>query len=421
VADKLRVLLVEDSEPDSALILKHLEKGGFQTASRRVHTASGMQLALDEESWDVVISDFVMPGFSGMEALRVLRENDIDIPCIMISGQVGEERAVEAMRAGAVDFVLKDKLSRLVPAIRRELRDAETRRKHRETEKKLAESEAMYRKLVENAGEGIAVVQDGRFRYVNQAMLHVLNRSYDDLINAPVAPAIHPDDRRRVLEYIERRLEGDTAPHRYELRMLDGDGETRWINNIGVLIEWDGRPAALGFLSDITERKEHQAELEQLNVMLESQQHSLQQKNVALREVLEQIEDNKKVWEKRVANNIENAVMPSLQHLKQSVTPAQARTIEMIQDELRDIASPFLDTMVSKFKSLSPRELEVARMIRNGLTTKEIAEALSLSAPTVHKYRELIRRKLGLTGQNTNLRTYMQSLIEEEAKETGTD
>lgn len=410
VVNRLRVLLVEDSESDAILILKELEKGGFELASQRVQTASGLQLALDEKPWDFVITDFVMPGFSGMEALRVLREKNADIPCIMISGQVGEERAVEAMRAGAVDYVLKDKLTRLIPAVRRELRDAESRRKRHEAERRLAESEQMYRRLVENAGEGIAVVQDGVYKFINPAVERVLGRSSAEMLDSPVISVVHPDDRERVAQYIKDRTAGKKAPHKYELRMIDGDGKTRWIKNIGVRTVWEGRPAALGFLSDITDRKNSEVELRELNTELQHQQRSLQEKNVTLREVLGQIEANKKAWEKRVVGNIENAILPSLQHLKQTVGPAQARAIEMLEDELRDITSPFLDAIGSKFNSLSSRELEVARMIRNGLTTKEIAEALSLSPTTVHKYREFIRRKLGLTGSDVNLRTYMQSL-----------
>jgi CheY-like chemotaxis protein len=123
----LRVLHVEDSEDDALLLLRELELGGYEADVRRVCTAADMRDALAGERWDVVISDYVMPGFGGLEALEVLRESGIDLPFIIVSGKIGEDTAVVAMKAGAHDYILKHNLARLVPAVRRELGDAETR------------------------------------------------------------------------------------------------------------------------------------------------------------------------------------------------------------------------------------------------------------------------------------------------------
>jgi len=124
----LHILLVEDSEVDAELLLAELRMKGFKPIYRRVQSSFELQSALEQHEWDVVISDYYLPQFSGPEALRVVRESKIDVPFIMISGVCGEEVAVQVMKAGADDFVLKSNFSRLGPAIEREMDAALLRR-----------------------------------------------------------------------------------------------------------------------------------------------------------------------------------------------------------------------------------------------------------------------------------------------------
>jgi len=137
----LKVLIVEDSERDTALLLIELQKAGYAPLYKRVDTAIEMSSALDAEPWDVVISDHVMPTFSSFAALRLLHSKDIDLPFIIVSGQIGEDAAVEAMKAGANDYVMKGNLKRLVPAIQREIRDAQVRRERLQREAELTAQE----------------------------------------------------------------------------------------------------------------------------------------------------------------------------------------------------------------------------------------------------------------------------------------
>lgn len=123
----LRVLLVEDSYPDALLLTRALERGGFATVTRRVDTAEGMEQALLEEPWDFILCDHAMPHFNAPEALEMVKKHQLDIPFIIVSGYIEEETAVAAMKAGAHDYIMKDRLARLVPAVERELRDAEVR------------------------------------------------------------------------------------------------------------------------------------------------------------------------------------------------------------------------------------------------------------------------------------------------------
>ncbi len=124
----LRVLMVEDSVDDAALVLRELERGGFAVTAKRVETEEAMASALIREEWDVILSDHALPVFSAPTALGVLKDVGKDVPFIVVSGAIGEEMAVLLMRTGAHDYVMKDNLARLAPAVKRELRDAEARR-----------------------------------------------------------------------------------------------------------------------------------------------------------------------------------------------------------------------------------------------------------------------------------------------------
>ena len=153
----LRVLLLEDSEDDAELILRTLRRGDYEPQHRRAESAEEMLAAL-EESWDLIISDHNMPSFSATAGLEILRERELDIPFIIVSGAIGEETATEAMAAGAGDYVMKDSMRRLVPAIERELREAATRATRRAAERALHESEQRLRSVMDNVVDAIVTV-----------------------------------------------------------------------------------------------------------------------------------------------------------------------------------------------------------------------------------------------------------------------
>jgi phosphoserine phosphatase RsbU/P len=134
----LRVLMVEDSEDDALLVGLELRRGGYAAEVRRVESPEALRAAL-AEPWDVVVSDYALPGFDGLAALRMVRELS-ELPFVLVSGTIGEERAVEALKSGAGDFVPKQNLSRLVPAIEREMRDAAVRHEQREGPEKTSSS-----------------------------------------------------------------------------------------------------------------------------------------------------------------------------------------------------------------------------------------------------------------------------------------
>src|SRR5687768_14009466 len=124
----LKALIVEDSEEDAELLLFALNKAGYAPTARRVDNAREMEAALSQDTWDLIISDYVLPQFSGLEALEIVQRKGVDTPFIIVSGKIGEEVAVQALKAGAHDYLLKDRLTRIGPAIERELREAVLRK-----------------------------------------------------------------------------------------------------------------------------------------------------------------------------------------------------------------------------------------------------------------------------------------------------
>lgn len=180
----LRVLIVEDSESDAALIIRDLQRAGYVPIHQRVQTAAEMKSALEREDWAIIIADYSMPQFDASTALKILDESGRDdIPFIVVSGAMGEDAAVAMMKAGAHDYVMKDKMARLIPAVQRELDDAEVRRKHKQAEQALRRSEQNYRSLVESSTDIIMRFdKENRHLFINPSVKGVFSLDPDDFI-----------------------------------------------------------------------------------------------------------------------------------------------------------------------------------------------------------------------------------------------
>jgi len=175
----LRVLVVEDSEEDTLLMLRELRRGGYDVTHRRVETRESMHAALAGQAWDVVLSDYRMPHFSAPDALQVLKESGLDLPFIIVSGTVGEETAVASMKAGAHDYLLKSNLIRLCAAIEREVREAKIRLAHRQAEERLR----LQGSALEAAANGIVITdRDGRILWANPAFSRLTGYSLEESI-----------------------------------------------------------------------------------------------------------------------------------------------------------------------------------------------------------------------------------------------
>src|SRR5271169_3543139 len=141
MSKSLRLLQIEDSEIDADMTIRLLMQAGFDVFSRRVEDAEGLRHALEDPNWDVIVADYHLPGFDAPGALRILQEYGKDIPCIVISGMMGEDTAVEMMKSGAQDYMTKHNLTRLVPAVERELGEAAARRETKQAQEELRRSE----------------------------------------------------------------------------------------------------------------------------------------------------------------------------------------------------------------------------------------------------------------------------------------
>jgi PAS domain S-box-containing protein len=179
----IHILIVEDSEDDSLLILHELRRGGYEPESRRVDTPGAMKAALEQRPWDLVISDYILPGFGGLEALNILKERGLDLPFIIVSGRIGEDIAVGAMKAGAHDYIIKGNFKRLVPVVERELRDAEVRRERRRAEVLLDRSGQQLFETIENITDGFfSLDREWRFIYVNTQAMRFWRKTREELM-----------------------------------------------------------------------------------------------------------------------------------------------------------------------------------------------------------------------------------------------
>jgi PAS domain S-box-containing protein len=177
----LRVLLVEDSESDAGLIIRRLQGAGYDLIHARVDTAADMRTALAKPDWDIVLADYKMPQFSASAALETLKASGRDLPFIIVSGTIGEERAVALMKAGAHDYVMKHNLARLVPAVARELGEAQGRRERRRAEEALLKSEAALSSILRAAPIGIGLVTQRVFGWTNDHFSRMTGYSSGEL------------------------------------------------------------------------------------------------------------------------------------------------------------------------------------------------------------------------------------------------
>jgi PAS domain S-box-containing protein len=268
----LKLLLVEDSENDAALLVRLLSKAGYEVQSERVDTAAAMQNALEKQAWDVVISDYSMPQFSAKAALEILQKTGQDVPFIVVSGTMGEETAVAMLKAGAYDYVMKDRLSRLAPAVERELKEAEIRREQRDAEQSLRESEARFSTVFRSSpvSIGITRLEDGQVIDANAAWEKMTGYSRAEAADrSPVDLNLWVDaaDHQRLVEQL--RQQGTVQNFEFPARHKSGAIYELLMS--AEMIELAGVPCILTMAQDITERKRSETQikrqLEYLNTL----------------------------------------------------------------------------------------------------------------------------------------------------------
>ncbi len=268
----LRILIVEDSESDAGLIILDLERAGYITFHERVETAAEMKAAMERQDWDVIISDYSMPMFNAFAALRIVQESGLDIPFIVVSGAMGEDTAVAMMKAGAHDYVMKGKLARLAPAVKRELGDVEVRRRRKRAEEALRESEQNLHDIIDFLPDATYVIdQNGKVIAWNRAIEEMTGVKASDILGkGDYEYAIPFHGRRRPLlidlvflstlelkeKYPSVKKEGDVLIAEADVPVRGGNPRTLW----GIarpLYDSKGKTVgAIESIRDVSERKQ---------------------------------------------------------------------------------------------------------------------------------------------------------------------
>jgi diguanylate cyclase (GGDEF)-like protein/PAS domain S-box-containing protein len=265
----IRILLIEDVADDAEIVLLALKKEGDPIDYERVDSRDSLIAALDRGTFDAVISDYALPGWSGSDALRLVKARGDHIPFIVVSGTIGEEAAVQMLKAGADDYVMKGSLARLLPAVKAQLREADERKARRRSEEALRESEERFRQMAENNRDVFYLVdlKTNRTLYVSPAYEEIWGRSREGLYanTDSWTDAVHPDDRARTYEaFIKGMFAGEFS---YDYRIVLPDGSIRWIQARGFPIrDAAGNVIRMhGVAEEVTERKEAEAKIRRLN------------------------------------------------------------------------------------------------------------------------------------------------------------
>lgn len=264
----IRMLIVDDSEDDALLVVRELKRGGYKPQFERVATREAMSSALDRQHWDIVITDYTLPLFSGNEALNLIKDKKKDIPFLIVSGKIGEETAVELMKSGACDYIMKDNLSRLVPVIERDLKEADSQREHKKAKEALQKSEERYRRITEAITDYIYTVRLESGRPVrtshSETCAAVTGYSSGEFEDDPYLwiRMVVEEDHHIVRQKVDEVLSGLT-PHSFEHRIIRKDGVMRWVESTFVPhFDVDGGLTSYdGIVRDIHKRKEVEAQV----------------------------------------------------------------------------------------------------------------------------------------------------------------
>ena len=289
----LHLLLVEDSEDDAFLLLRHIRKAGYELVYERVQTAEDLKTALETQHWDLIISDHAMPNFTGMEALEVLQATGQDIPFIMVSGAVGEERAVQIMKAGASDYVMKDNLSRLMPAVERELRDAQNRRERKAAEAQIYKLSSA---LAQSASLVMILDTENKIEFVNETFSRITGYSAAEVFGKKgeiLESGMHAQGYYDELR--SNMAEGKDWRGEILNRKKDGSHYWAYLTVSAIRNEKGAISHFLSIQEDITERKRLESELqrytEQLEQMVEERTFQLRVAKEQLEAILENSSD----------------------------------------------------------------------------------------------------------------------------------
>ncbi|MBW1860317.1 MAG: PAS domain S-box protein [Deltaproteobacteria bacterium] len=364
--------------------------------------------------------------FKGLHFSKIVSDNDLDSANLLFERAMsGEQRApfefTHSKPDGeelTVEFsartILRDGKAIAFVVVSRDITE------RRKMEAALRQSEEKYRILVDHSLEGIAIAQGlpPRLIFANPALAELLGYTVEELTS------LEPDQLATLVdvEYQDMfwgryrdRVQGKSVPPQYEVLVVRKDGRKRWIEMFANRIEYHGEPAVQAVFIDITERKLAREALksahDELEERVKERTTQLEEVNSALRVLLKQRDRDKAELENKVVLNVKELVVPYAEKLRTRLTDEkQIAYLNVLESNLNDIISPFAHKLSSRYSSLSPMEIRTAQFIKDGRTSKEIADLLNLSSRTIESHRKNIRTKMGLHGRKANLRSYLLSM-----------
>jgi PAS domain S-box-containing protein len=255
----------------------------------------------------------------------------------------------------------------------------------------------IYKSILENSGDGIAVLYNGKIKMVNPKTSKISGYSHKELMSKPFADFISDKDRARVMSIYQKRLSDYNVPEMFNFALMHKSGRTVACECSIVKIEWRCKNTAMVIFRDISDK------LEMVN--------ALQEKNETLRRLMGEIEEEKRSTALQIQNNIDKVILPILYNLKQNIDPANNHYYLLLVNSLENITLPYVSQLEMQFSQLTTRELQLCTMIRNGLSSKQIASTLNKSPETIKKQRKIIRRKLGIGGEKVNMASFLNRLL----------
>src|SRR5258706_16260247 len=408
----LSVLNVEDSEKDMALLARHLREAGYDLVLDRVDTNESMMAALKSREWDVILCDYSMPQFDALAALALVKEMTLDIPLIIISGTIGEASAVEAMRAGAQDYLMKSALGRLGPSIERELDKAQNRRALRRAEQAQQASELRYRRLFESAKDGILILDSdtGQIIDANPYLMKTLGYSHKELVGRELWEiGVFKDIAAARASFEELR---DKEYVRYDDLPLETRG------GVGIEVEFVSNVYLVGDtkviqcnIRDITERKLGKRALEETNrkleVTLEELSATTQQlwqasKLATMGELSASIAHELNNPLATVALRVENMLMPMPKN------DPNRRSLEIIAQEVDRMAS-LINNLLQFSRRRHPQDSTVD--VREGIPNSVEFVQYHLPTRKIEKTREFVNSLPTIQADRQQLRQLFLNLL----------
>jgi len=284
---------------------------------------------------------------------------------------------------------------------------------HRKAQEALRQSEQQYRELFENAHDLIFILDfDGKILSGNAAAAKTYGYETEQLKGLNIADLLHRDDLPVLRDLLKNKLDDAEMQSPLEFRTCTKDGETVWLEVNTRIMKENRRNACIhGIARNITERKRIEEDLKKRERKLSEKSINLEVTNTALKVLLKRREEDKTELEEKVLCNMRELILPYIENLKlSSIDSRQLNQLTIIEGHITEIVSPFLRTLFSKYPNLTPMEIKIVSFLKEGRTTKEIAEMLHISARTIDVHRDNIRKKLGLRSRKVNLRSYLLSI-----------